>query len=51
MLFRNWVELAVVVAIVIIGTMIKWITGWKVKKMDGFKGLNHFGTGRGWKIR
>lgn len=51
MLLRNWIELAIMVAVFIAGTIIKYITRRRCKRLEGFKGINNYGPGHGWKMR
>ena len=51
MLLRNWIELGIVIVVCITGTAVKYITGKRVKKVNGFKGINEYGPGRGWRMK
>ena len=51
MLLRNWIELGIVIAIIIAGTIARYITRKKVKRVEGFGGFNNNGAGRGWRMK
>ena len=51
MLIRNWVELAIIAAICLIGMVIKFAVNKKLKRIEGFRGINNYGPGGGWRMR
>lgn len=51
MLFRNWIELGIAIAVFIAGAAAKYIIRKKCKRLEGFIGVNNYGPGRGWKLR
>jgi len=50
MLPRHWIMLGVLAAIIAAGLIIRYIHKKKLKRIDGFKGINDEGPGRGYKI-
>lgn len=50
MLIRNWIELGIMFVVFIAGTVTKYITRKRCKRLEGFKGINNNGPGRGWKM-
>jgi len=51
MQLRNWIELGIAVVVFIAGTVTKHITDKKVKKIEGFRGININGEGYGWRMK
>ena len=47
---RNWIELGVLAAVIIIGINVRFIIQKKSKLSNGFIGINNLGPGRGWRI-
>jgi len=51
MLLLHWIMLGILIAIILAGMIIRCILKRKLRRIEGFKGINNDGPGRGYKIQ
>ena len=50
MLTRHWIELGILVLIIAAGITVKYFTRKRLRRINGFRGVNDGGAGRGYKV-